>query len=212
MNDTGLNTICAFAQMASGKDTLCDYLISKLQKKGKKQFWQRSAFANAVKDTFCSSFGYTREFVEEWKRKDEKPEGLNCTVRQALQKIGDGFREIKSDIWIDLALRNDGGLIISDGRYLNEAKKVREKKGINILIYRSGFINDDPNPSEANLKPFVEYCRDTIPDGKILHSCLVRYPDGLEYFDVFIRNDSDLDIFYKKIDKHVLPLVQARLK
>jgi len=211
MNSSGLKTIAAFAQMGSGKDTLCDYLVKKLSKPKAKNKWQRSAFANAVKDTFCKSFGFNREQVEEWKRKTEIPDGFQCPVRQALQKIGDGFREIKSDIWIDIALKSDDQLIISDGRYLNEAKKVREKNGINILIYRSGYVNNDPNPSEASMRPFVEYCRDTIPDGKIIHSCLVRYPDGLEYFDLFLRNDGDLQSFYNKIDKHVLPYIQARL-
>lgn len=211
MNSAGLKTIAAFAQMGCGKDTMCDYLAKKLSKPKSKNKWQRGAFANAVKDTFCESFGFTREFVEEWKRKTEIPDGFQCTVRQALQKIGDGFREIKKDIWIDIALKSDDQLIISDGRYLNEAKKVREKNGVNILIYRSGYVNNDPNPSEASMRPFVEYCRDTIPDGKIIHSCLVRYPDGLEYFDLFLRNDGDLQSFYNKIDKHVVPYIQAKL-
>jgi hypothetical protein len=205
-----LSLIAVHGQAGMGKDTLADYVAKKFNK-GKNKEWARGAFANAVKDVFCDSFGFTKEFVEEWKRKDEKPEGLNVTVRQGLQKIGDGFREIRSDIWIDLALRKPGKLIISDGRYINEAKKVREKNGINILVYRSGFLNDDPNPSEATLKPLLSHCNGLIPDGKIYHGTLVRYPEGLDYYDIFIRNDGDLNDFYKKIDKLVMPYINTKL-
>ena len=107
-----LSLIAAHGQAGMGKDTLCDYIAKKLNK-GKKKEWIRTAFANAVKDVFCQSFGYTRDFVEEWKRKDEVPEGLKVTVRQALQKVGDGFREINPEIWIDLALRNSGKLLLA---------------------------------------------------------------------------------------------------
>ena len=205
-----LSLIAVHGQAGMGKDTLADYVAKKFNK-GKNKEWARGAFANAVKDVFCDSFGFTKEFVEEWKRKDEKPEGLNVTVRQGLQKIGDGFREIRSDIWIDLALRKPGKLIISDGRYINEAKKVKEKNGINILVYRSGFLNDDPNPSEATLKPLLSHCNGLIPDGKIYHGTLVRYPEGLDYYDIFIRNDGDLNDFYKKIDKLVIPYINTKL-
>jgi hypothetical protein len=211
MVEASSNVIAAHGQFCVGKDTLCDYLVTKLNKGKKKGPWKRTAFANAVKDVFCSAFGYDRKFVEEWKRKEEKPDNFLVPVRNALQKIGDGFREIKQDIWIDIALRDQENIIISDGRYLNEAKKVREKGGINILIYRAGFINNDPNPSEATLKPIVEYCRDTIPDGKIYHSTLVRYPDGLENYDLFIRNDGDVAAFYKKVDKYIVPYVLEKL-
>lgn len=205
-----LSLIAAHGQAGMGKDTLCDYIAKKLNK-GKKKDWIRSAFANAVKDVFCQSFGYTRDFVEEWKRKDEVPAGLKVTVRQALQKIGDGFREINPEIWIDLALRNSGKLIISDGRYINEAKKVKESNGVNILIYRTGHLNNDPNPSEANLRPLIEHCANLIPDGRIYHGTLVRYPEGLDYYDMFLRNDGDLEAFYKKIDKFVIPFINERL-
>jgi hypothetical protein len=210
MASTGLLSIAAFSQHSMGKDTLCDYVSSKLNK-GKKKEWKRTAFADEVKNTFCKNFGYTRAFIEEWKRKDEIPEGLKVTVRQALQKIGDGFREINPDIWIDIALRSEEKIIISDGRYINEAKKVKERNGFNILIYRSNFLNSDPNRSEAELRPLLEHCNNIIPDGKIYHGTLVRYPEGLDHFDVFIRNSGDIKEFYAKIDKYVLPLIVDKL-
>ena len=210
MANEHLETIGAFSQLGMGKDTLCDYLCKKLNKTKKKE-WKRSAFANAVKNTFCESFGFTREFVEEWKRKEEKPEGFQLTVRQALQKIGDGFREVKKDIWIDIALKGNEKLVISDGRYLNEAKKIRQRNGVNILIYRAGYLNSDPNPSESTLKPILEHCNNIIPDGKIYHGTLVRYPDGLEDFDFFIRNDGTVEEFYKKIDKLLIPFIESKL-
>ena len=210
MANAALETIGAFSQLGMGKDTLCDYLVNKINK-GRKKEWKRSAFASAVKKVFSESFEYDKTFIEEWKRKTDIPEGLKVTVRQALQKIGDGFREIKPDIWIDLALRGADKLIISDGRYLNEAKKIRQRNGVNVLIYRSGYLNQDTNLSEASLRPLLEHCSNIIPDGKIQHGTLVRYPDGLDDFDFFIRNDGDLESFYKKIDRLLVPYITSKL-
>jgi hypothetical protein len=209
-----MDIIAAFGQLANGKDTICDYLAEALNKgiKKKSSKWERTAFANAVKDVFCSAFNVDRAFIEEWKRNPENPPGMIMPVRQSLQMIGDGFRKVKPDIWIDIALRKDNNKIISDGRYINEAKAVKEKGGINILIYREGFLNDDKNPSEAELKPLAEYCKDTLADGKIVHSTLVRYPDGLNQFDLFLRNDGKVEDLYAKIDKLVIPFINSKLK
>jgi hypothetical protein len=204
-----MDIIAAFGQLANGKDTVCDYLAEALNKGIKKKSlkWDRTAFANAVKDVYCSAFDVDRIFIEEWKRNPDNPPGMIMPVRQALQMIGDGFRKIKPDIWIDIALRKDNKKIISDGRYINEAKAVKEKGGLNILIYREGFLNDDTNPSEAELKPLVEYCRETLANGKIVHSTLVRYPEGLNHFDLFLRNDGKVEDLLEKIDKLVIPYI-----
>lgn len=61
-----MQVIGVAAQLANGKDVLCDYLVQSLNKKD--SGWQRGAFANAVKSVFESSFGVTREFTEQWKQ------------------------------------------------------------------------------------------------------------------------------------------------
>lgn len=227
-------------QLASGKDTLADYLVEKLNKnKGIKpecsfcnfqnqdgwlfceqckssledvKKWQRLGFANAVKNIFANAFGVTREFIEEWKRKDEAPPGFNSNVRKGLQYIGDGFRQIKSDIWIETAFRGTDDIIISDVRYVNEAKAIKERGGITILLWRPGFENNDPNPSESQIKPYVEYCANYCQEGKFLWSTLCddKPNDGLEYFDFFLKNDGDKEVLQNKVDTLLMPFLIER--
>ena len=67
-------SIIGFAsQLAMGKDTAADYLNDEMNRLGIFGKWERSAFANAVKETFCTSFGVDRQFLEKWKRIDEAP-------------------------------------------------------------------------------------------------------------------------------------------
>jgi len=195
--------IAAFGQLANGKDTVCDYLFEKVTGKNN---WKRAAFANAVKDTFCQSFQVTREFIEEWKRIPEPPPGFILPIRQALQNIGDGFRKIVPTIWIDIALRSTNDLIISDGRYINEAIAVKNKQGLNILIYREGFLNDDPNPSEAQLRPLIEWCAKNLESGPIDSSIYQDYPKDLSHFHYFIKNKDKKDLL-KHVDTNLLPFV-----
>ena len=130
--------IIGFAsQLAMGKDTAADYLAEQLNKSRKLGDWIRCGFADAVKNTFCQAFDVDRQFLEKWKRINHPPENMLMPIRQALQFIGDGFRNIKSDIWIDIALRDTSKqLIISDCRYHNEAKNIHQRGGINVVIYR----------------------------------------------------------------------------
>lgn len=201
-----MRIISCAGQMGMGKDTLCDYLVDLLNENGNIP-WQRAAFADAVKNTFCTAFNVTREFIENWKRSPEAPPGFKMPIRKGLQNIGDGFRQIVDDIWIQIALRTDKNIIISDGRYINEAKAVSEKNGLNILVYRDGFLNDDPNPSESQLKPILEYARDHLRDGVIDHSNLVNPPVGLEYFHLFLRNENSRNDFLQKGKEILLPSI-----
>jgi hypothetical protein len=194
-----MKIIAAFGQLMAGKDTFCDFLAANLNKHASDSTkWGRNAFANAVKDLFCTSFDVNREFIENWKRNPEPPPGMLMPVRQGLQMIGDGFRKIKPDIWIDIALRKTEKQILSDGRYINEAKAVREKKGLNILIYREGYINDDPNPSESQIRPVIEFCKNNMQAGVIKHSAYPNAPEELRYFDVFLENRGDVSSFLDK--------------
>lgn len=205
-----MKLIAVYGQLANGKDILCDDLAVELnQKSGEK--WERGAFANAVKNTFCSAFDVDRDFIEKWKRIDSPPPGFLLPIRKGLQNIGDGFRQIVPDIWIKIALREaiNNNMIISDGRYINEAKSVKENGGINVLIYRDGFLNDDPNPSEAQLRPLILYAQDYLSDGVININNLRNYPEGMQYFDVFIRNETDKNTFLKKSRSILTPLVKS---
>lgn len=221
-----MEVIGVAAQLANGKDVLCDYLVGKLndrllgngnwnflpQNQREIQPWKRGAFANAVKEVYETSFGVNREFTEAWKRNPEPPPGMLMNVRKSLQFIGDGFRQIKSDIWIDIALRDENKkLIISDSRYINEAKAVKAKGGLMIILYRPGFLNDDPNPSESQLRPLVEWCINNLDEGPIRNRKFMPkdMPEILSYYDYFLVNDGSIDDLYNKIDNKLIPFIEA---
>jgi len=201
--------------MGMGKDEAADYLKNRLRRHEEYFRW---AFANAVKDVFCMAFRVDKDFIEKWKREPEPPPGYLKKMREALQFIGDGFREIKPDIWIELALNRWGNLIISDARYINELEAVHKRGGINILIYRPGYLNDDPNGSEAQIRPLLEWCRDSYqsegPVNYLMgrgHSFMGKKPPyGMEFVDAFIINDGTLEDLFAKIDEHILPIMRNK--
>lgn len=199
--------ISFFGQMASGKDVSADYLFNQINTDNS---WKRIAFANAVKNVFCDSFNVNRNFIEEWKRCSECPPGFLLPIRQSLQFIGDGFRKIQNDIWIDIALREAGNLLISDGRYLNEAKEISSRSGINVVLYRPGYVNDDPNPSEAQIRPISEFLNNNQDDGEILN--YTKCPSELSYFNFFIRNDGSIEDLYVKINNKLIPFIKEKIK
>lgn len=177
-----------------------------VQKKyGDKRRWSRSAFANAVKDVYCDTFAVNRDFIEAWKRNPTPPPGFDKNVRQSLQFIGDGFRSIKDGIWIEIALRDESKkLVISDSRYINEAKAVKAKGGLMVVLYRPGYLNDDPNPSEAQIKPVVEWCVANMTEGPLP----ADRPPEMEPFDFFIRNEGSQEDLYRKVDDLLLPWLE----
>ena len=213
--------IIAFAaQMRNGKDTAADYLAKKLNSSITVHrnnmgypviplLWERQSFANAVKNVFETSFDVDREFVEEWKSKPTSPDDFEMPIRQALQFIGDGFRKIKSNIWIDIALRSETPKILSDARYINELKTVYQKGGINVLLWRPGFENNDPCASEAEVMPIVNWASKTQKEGRIVHA-LGDMPQGAQYIHYFLKNDGDVDDLLKKVDEYLLPAVRKR--
>jgi len=206
-----MNIIAAFAQLGNGKDTVCDYLAEKLntERFAYESSWKRTAFANAVKDIYCNAFGVDRDFIEKWKRNSDCPPNMIMPVRQALQMIGDGFRDVKPDVWIDIALRSNDRKIISDGRYLSESRAVKEKGGFNIIIFREGFLNDDPNRSEAELRPLAVYCKNSLQTGQIKYT--QDMPEELKYFDFYIYNNGTVDDLFEKVNKYLLPVILNRL-
>ena len=167
----------------------------------------------AVKDTFCNAFGVDRDFIEKYKRLPDVPDGFLMPIRQCLQFIGDGFRKIRNDIWIEIALRDNGeNIIISDGRYFNEANAIRQKNGLMFLMYRPGYINDDPNPSESQVKPLLIWAKNHLKDGAIDHKQLihkhgVNVPCELQYYNYFLINDGSVDELKQKIKEQVVPYI-----
>jgi len=210
-------------QAQMGKDTLADHLIERLNKKINEgwpnvhpidptPFWKRVAFADNVKKVYQDTFSRDRPFIEEWKVKPEPPPGFDMTVRKSLQFIGDGFRKIKSTIWLDLVFKETDPIIISDVRYINEFLRVKEAGGMNILVGRTDKLSEDPNGSEALIRPYVKWCLDTF-DGVDVAS-LENYrsmsgaPQHMDKFDLFVKNDGTIEDLHKTIDEFVMPFVE----
>lgn len=204
--------IVAFAgQLCSGKDVASDFICESLNNNKNSGHWSRSAFAAAVKQVYMNYFDVDKNFIEEWKRKDEIPQGMLMNVRKGLQFIGDGFRKIKPSIWIDVALANENKqIVLSDARYINEAKAIRAKGGINVILYREGYLNDDPNPSESEIKPLVQYCIQNFKDGPV--ASISDSPYGLEFYDFFLKNDGSISDLYRKIDNLLVPYIESKYK
>lgn len=211
-------------QAQMGKDTLADRLQEVLNWNSEVQ-WQRAAFAHGVKEVYADTFGVSREFIEEWKVKDEVPPGFDMTVRKSLQFIGDGFRQIRSSVWVDRPFRTTAPKIISDVRYPNEFEKIKQEGGINILVGRTDKLSDDPNGSEALIKPYVEWalaqeCEEAVNvhlnAKRVMESMGAEEivsgtdaPEGTDNFHLFVQNDGTLDEFYNKIDNIVVPYIQS---
>ena len=186
-------------QARFGKDEISNFLAKKLE-------YSRSAFASNVKKIFCDTFNVDMEFVEKWKVIPEPPPGFDMPIRQALQFIGDGFRKIKSDVWVDLVFNsNPEKIIISDVRYCNELVSIKNNKGINILIWRPNFENNDPNQSEAQIKKLVNWFADQKIEGRVSDLPKNSAPHGCEFIDYFIINNGTINDFFNKVEKYIIP-------
>ena len=202
-------------QLANGKDVLADMVAEAFNRDlpvDDSVYWHRTAFAGAVKDIYCNAFGVDRDFIEKWKRHPEPPPGFLQTVRKSLQFIGDGFRQIQGDVWINIALRGPRNVVISDGRYINEARAAHKLGGVNVLVWRPGFENNDPNLSEAQILPIIRWCLDTNQNGPIVHSgdFDVEPVEGTENYDYFFRNDVEMEQLRDKVKTELIPFLRDR--
>ena len=203
--DYSKNKIIGIAgQMRSGKNTTSEYLRSFLNKTAGYEKWGQIEFSDSMKKIICKTFGVDLEFIEKWKVINENAPGFDMPMRDCLIQIGDGFRKIRSTIWIDLMLKDIKGPVTCPScRYINELKSIKNNNGINILLSRPGYLNDIKNDSESQIKPLIQYFLETTIDGKVPQNCGFRSdaPRGVEYIDFFIRNDGTLEDLKKKVEK-----------
>lgn len=202
-----MKIIAIAGQMRNGKDEIGGHICKRME-------FKPASFAAPVKKIFCDAFNVNIEFVEKWKIEKDPPPGFKKNVRQSLQFIGDGFRQILPDVWIDYAIRNNSDYsCFMDCRYFNEMIKVKQRGGINILVWRPSFENDDPNPSESEVKPLVDYYSHKKIEGyvKKLHEDKSA-PKNANLIDFFIINNGTLEDLYVKVDKYIitfLPLIES---
>lgn len=188
--------VCMAGQMRAGKNVAGAHLCRRLG-------LSEASFARPVKEIFCRAFGVDMDFVEKWKVRDECPPGFSKTVRQALQFIGDGFRSINPNVWVDYAFGNNPPMsCYTDGRYVNELRRVREEGGINILLRRPDHENDCENESEAQIRRLVDWF---VIKGYDEGPVVAEGPHGCEFVDFFIVNDGSVSGLCEKLDRLVVP-------
>ena len=137
--------VCGF--IGSGKDTIADYLVNIHQ-------FRRESFANTLKDSISMVFGWDRDMLEgrtrqsrEWREQvdpwwAERLDMPDLTPRWVLQHWGTEVcrRAFHDDIWIaalENKLRNSqDDIVISDCRFPNEIKSIKDAGGIVIRVVR----------------------------------------------------------------------------
>jgi len=190
-----MKLFCISGQMRSGKNVTGDHLALKMGIK-------TASFAKPVKEIFCNTFGVDLNFIETWKVRDDPPPGFDKTIRQSLQFIGDGFRSINPNVWVNYAFANNSKEVVyTDGRYINELSAVKENNGYNLLIYRPNYENIDSNESEAQIKRLVDWFLEKSMEGDVRSVSKTNCVRGCELIDFFIVNNGDLNDLYYKLDK-----------
>jgi len=137
--------VCGF--IGSGKDTIADYLTNF-------HGFRRESFANSLKDAVAQVFGWDRTMLEgrttqarAWREQvdpwwAERLKMPTLTPRWVLQYWGTEVcrKSFHDDIWIaslENKLRNStDDIVISDCRFPNEIKSIKDAGGIVIRVVR----------------------------------------------------------------------------
>lgn len=173
-------------QARMGKDTVGSMLAVRYGLK-------KRAFAHAVKRVVVECFGFDMSDIEYWKTRNTKPPGLDVTMRETLQRVGDGFRVIKPSVWIDMALgASDTSGVFCDVRYMNEAQELKRRGALLVLIGRTDALNRDANASESSLRPMIEWFLTHTHEPLVDIRHVQHAPSDVYVFDWFVRNDGDV--------------------
>lgn len=200
-----MHTIGISGQKRSGKDTIANFLEPYLSEINPAP-WKRVAFAEPIRMILCQVFGVSKEWIEEWKVKDEIPPGWNMNVREALINIGDRFREIKTNCWIDLAMENSSiNKLITDVRYEDELEKVVERGWvIRVCKPNNKTLN---HITETALVKYDSLCLTAGIEGKLPDSLREQVP-----YHYFILNDGSLGDLERKVRDVMVPGLKASMK
>ena len=130
--------------IGSGKDTVAERLVTQ-------HGFERDSFAKSLKDATASIFGWDRELLEgntkesrEWREQPDifwsKKFNKEITTRWVLQYFGTEVCRggMLDSVWVDsLIARYQGkNTVISDTRFVNEIKTIRDHGGNIVLIKR----------------------------------------------------------------------------
>jgi hypothetical protein len=120
----------------AGKDSFGSHFV--------KYGFKRTAFANALKTAtaYIANEDSTLYFGDD--TKEEYTEALQTTRRMALQKVGSAVRNsLGPDTWVRRVIRawdaqGNPPTVVTDVRYPNEARAIRERGGLIVRITRPG--------------------------------------------------------------------------
>ena len=181
--------------IGSGKDTAAEHLVTQ-------HGYIRDSFAKSLKDAVSAMFNWDREMLEgntessrHWR---EQPDtfwsekfGKPVTPRWVLQHFGTEVMRgnMYDAIWVDSCIGRYKGqnTVISDTRFPNEVKKIREHGGIIILVKRGADPEWFTNYVEGNIEPTG------------IHSS--EYAWAKEEFDYVIENNGTKEQLSAKIDE-----------
>ena len=192
--------------IGGGKDTIADYLITF---KG----FKRMSYAGPLKDAVAAIFDWDRELLEgttqysrQWRDTvdtwwAERLKIPHLTPRFVLQQWGTevGRRAFHDDIWIasvENKLRSEKDhIVISDCRFPNELKSIKNAGGITIRVNRG------PNPEWYDAA--VQYSKGNKHAKSILEEYNIHASEyssvGLNY-DYYVDNSGTVDELHRKID------------
>ena len=199
--------VCGF--IGSGKDTIADYLTNF-------HGFRRESFANSLKDAVAHVFGWDRTMLEgrtkqarEWREQQDdwwtNRLDMVITPRWVLQNWGTEVcrKAFHDDIWIaslENKLRNSkDDIVISDCRFPNEIKSIREAGGIVIRVKRG----DDPDwyKDAADMNAGPKCTNWALASGRMskldIHASETAWV-GTK-FDAVLTNDGTIDELMGKV-------------
>lgn len=211
--------ICGF--IGSGKDTIADYLVNIHQ-------FRRESFAGTLKDACAAVFGWDRTMLEgrtkqarEWREQvDEwwsKRLDQAITPRWILQYWGTEVcrRGFHDDIWI-ASLENklrtsQDDVVISDCRFPNEIKAIRDQGGIVLRVVRGPepewydhAVNMNRGPERNLLWSTAKQSMEKYN----IHASETAWV-GTE-FDAVLDNNGTLDELYQQVNDLLQDLRDAK--
>ena len=203
--------------IGSGKDTAANYLITHHQ-------FKKESFANSLKDAVSHVFGWDRELLEgqskysrEWREQvdpwwAERLSMPQLTPRWILQYWGTEVcrKAFHDDIWIaslENKLRTSkDDIVISDCRFSNEVKAIKDAGGYTIRIHRGELPEWYQYAVDYNKGP--KHVGWSLGKNKLdqlkIHAS--EYSSvGLNY-DYEIYNDSSIDELHNQLGKIISQL------
>ena len=206
--------ICGF--IGSGKDTIADYLTNF-------HGYRRESFATSLKDAVSAVFGWDRTMLEgrtksarEWREQvdpwwADRLNMPNLTPRWVLQYWGTevcrkGFHD---DMWIaslENKLRNSkDDIVISDCRFPNEIKSIKDTGGIVIRVKRG----QDPDwYNDAADVNYGDKCTNYIKAKARMETLGIHTSETAwvgTKFDYVLTNDSSIDDLYAQVKTLINP-------